>query len=109
VFGRYFYRPKPTIHLHSPPATLDYRQPPHVKRAHLEQMVAMEFGMSLEPSGSRWVCRWTADGIRAYTLDYVLAHEIGHHVYYLRHGYPKNHRESEPFAHDYAMRRIRAR
>jgi hypothetical protein len=109
VLGRYFYKPRPTIRLYSLPAALCYRQPPHVKRIHLEQMAAMDFGMTLEQSGSRWVCRWTAEGIRRYTLEYVLAHEIGHHVYYLRHGYPKNRRAWEQFAHDYAMRRIRAR
>jgi hypothetical protein len=65
--------------------------------------------MRFEKDGSRWSCFWTPEGIRRYTVEYVVAHEVGHHVYYLRRGYPRNHGESEQFAHAYAMRRLPAR
>ncbi len=111
VDGRYFFTPVPTIHLYSYPATLMMKMPPHVKRKHIElySRDALSYGMEIEQTGSRWIARWSAASLRRFNLDHVLAHEIGHHVYYSRRhaqglACNPNTNESEQFAEAYAVR-----
>jgi hypothetical protein len=110
AFARYLHGPPRVIHIYSLPASRTYRQPPHQKSQYLEESTAAEFGMRFQKIGGRWVCHWTAEDIRRYTLDYVLGHEIGHHVAYLRRRDALlSPMSSEQFAHHYAIRRLRAR
>jgi hypothetical protein len=109
--GRYVRDDKPTVSLYSYPATLTYKQPAYVKQKHILQYltVELEFGMRIEPMGSRWLCKWTGEDLRRFIVGHVLLHEIGHHVYHeqrARQGYaylPRT-QASEQFAEDYALR-----
>ncbi len=109
--GRYRLGEKPTIRLYSYPATYTYRQPPHTKRADIDEGLAIEreFGMCVEQVGGRYVCRWEAAGLKRFTLEHVLLHEVGHHVYHWRrrqqgHEFRPSRRESEQLAESYALR-----
>jgi hypothetical protein len=112
--ARYFRREKPLIHIYSHPATLDYKQPAHVRGSHIVVGLAreIEFGMRVEQVGSRWLCRWDAAALRRFILEHLLAHEIGHHVHYAQRqrlglGPPPSVREGEQFAEAYALRMAR--
>ncbi|HEX9001507.1 MAG TPA: hypothetical protein VGB07_16490 [Blastocatellia bacterium] len=50
-----------------------------------------------------WHLRWTQDALRCFYLDYLLAHEIGHHIdQYSRHWSKANRKQVEAFADHYA-------
>jgi len=112
--GRYRFSEQPTIRLYSHPATYIHRQPPQTKRAHIDVGLAVEqdFGMLVDRVGARYVCRWTAADLRRFTLEHVLLHEVGHHVYHWRrkeqgHAFRPSLRESEQSAESYALRHAR--
>lgn len=109
--GRYIPGRKPVIHLLSYPETLAYKLFPHTKYSEIESGLAVElkFGMRVEQIGSRWMCTWDKESLRQFTLEHVLLHELGHHVYYrqrIRTGvssFPAYH-VGEQFAEAYALR-----
>ncbi len=114
VNGRYRFSEKPIIRLYSYPETLSYRQTPQTKQADIELGLAVEreFGMTVERDGSRYLCRWDLANLRNFTLEHVLLHEIGHHVYARRRkeqGYQPNssRHEEEKWAESYALRYAR--
>lgn len=103
--ARYFHGPPAVIHIYSLPVSLSFRMPPRVQRAWLETSTAASYGMRFQKQGSRWTCTWSPEDLRRFILDYVLAHEVGHHVYHLRRGGAAwNRRVSEQFAHAYGVR-----
>jgi hypothetical protein len=113
--ARYAPGLRPWILLYSYPDTLSIKLPPHISvaRAELGWRLEMEFGMRLEVVGARLFCHWQPDDLRRFVLQYVLVHEIGHHVQYkarqARKLKPLTNREAkERFAEDYAIRYIRA-
>jgi len=72
-----------------------------------------EFGMRLEAVGARLFIRWDPDDLRRFILEYVLVHEVGHHVHYKERSSQKLNplpsvEVQEQFAEDYAIRYIRA-
>lgn len=108
--GRYRFSGRPTIRLYSYAATYDYRLPPQTKRADVDAGLAVEreFGMGVEQVGGHYVCRWDAADLKRFTLEYVLLHEVGHHVYHWRrkeqgHEFRPSRRESEQSAESYAL------
>ena len=112
--GRYRFSERPTIRLYSYPDTYTYRQPPQMKRADIDVGLAVEreFGMDVDQMGGRYVCRWTAANLKRFTLEHVLLHEVGHHVYHWRrkeqgHTFRLSWRESEQLAESYALRHAR--
>jgi len=109
--GRYFRDDKPIIHLYSYPETLEFKLPPFVKHKHILHSLAVEltYGMKIEQTGSRWLCKWTEEGLGRFILGHVLVHEIGHHVFHeqrmkLGLEYMPQTEESEQFAENYALR-----
>jgi hypothetical protein len=109
--GRYFRDSKPTILLYSYPEKLEYKMPPFVKQKHIEHdlKVELKYGMQIEQTGSRWLCKWTQENLCRYTIDHVLLHEIGHHVHHEQRAkqgleYLPRTQASEQFAEDYALR-----
>jgi hypothetical protein len=104
-----YCRYRRAVHVYSYPADLTFRLPRSCKPGDWERGFSEElaYGMQLDRTGPRWTCRWEAAGLRAFILEHVLAHEIGHHVYFYdrwRAGHwdppPKTH--SEQFAESYA-------
>jgi hypothetical protein len=111
VDARYYYWPRPTVHLYSLPACLSMKQPRHLKRADIERGLAVEmaYGMQVTQVGSRYVCTWDVADLRRFVVQHVLLHEIGHHVYHWRrqranYPYRPGTKESEQFAEAYARR-----
>lgn len=109
--GRYRFSARPAIRLYSYPVTYAYRLPPHTKRADIETGLAVEreFGMCVEQVGRRYTCRWNAADLKGFTLEHVLLHEVGHHVYHWRrkqqgHEFRPSWREAEQLAESYALR-----
>ena len=82
--AKYFGGNKPVIHIYSYPDTLRFRQPASITLARADRglVIEKEYGMRLEQRVTRVECVWEAEDLRAFILDYVLAHEIGHHVSY---------------------------
>ena len=80
--ARYLVGEKPCIHIYSYPETLAYKLPPYVRHRDIEHGLCVErdFGMRLEPVGSRWWCHWDAEDLRRFIVQHVLPHEVGHHV-----------------------------
>lgn len=112
--ARYFFTPRPEIHIYAYPTSLTIKLQPHLDQGRLENLyrVEREFGMEDVQVGSRWLGRWRADDLRRFILEHVLPHEIGHHVYHMqRKGQGLVHRpgtrESEQFAEAYARRLAR--
>jgi hypothetical protein len=100
VDGRYCRGTKPTIYLFGWPESFAYKFPKGTKRHHLAHLdVERSFGMRVEQVGRRWYCRWDPEDWSRFIREYVLAHEIGHHVC----------GPSEEAAHDYAMRYLQGR
>jgi hypothetical protein len=109
--GRYVPGTRPVITLYSYRQGLSYKQPAGTRRGDLETDLRVEraFGMRTEEIGSRWVCTWSAEDLRAFIVEHVLLHEIGHHVYYVQRGLQglppsRNRVEREQFAEAYALR-----
>lgn len=112
--GRYRFSERPTIRLYSYPATYAYKQPPQTKRADIDVGLAVEreFGMGVEQVGGRYLCRWNVADLKRFTLEHVLLHEVGHHVYHWQRkqqGYQfrPSRREAEQLAESYALRHAR--
>lgn len=105
--ARYFRGKRPSIYIYSIQDSLSFKQPPHVRRSQLDESIAVQFGMEIKQSGRRWVCCWTKENLRRFVLDYVLPHEVGHHVFYKSFGYKKDGSQSEKFAHTYAIQKMR--
>jgi len=84
--ARYFPGDRPAIHVYSYPASFALKLPSHTKASAVERDLAdaLTFGMRLERVGSRLFCRWQPANLRAYLLEHVLLHEIGHHAYHVR-------------------------
>jgi hypothetical protein len=111
TYGYYQSGFRPFIHLCSRPASLEFRLRSRKKRRRIEHFYRIElfFGLQIERQSGVWWGRWEADGLRRFMLEYMLLHEIGHHVYSLghpRHQYPTNASElnHERFAIAYAHR-----
>lgn len=115
AYGTYYpwKRPmnKPVIFLHSQPSSLRFRLRWHWSHGALARCFAVElaYGMEVDQTSGRTVCRWGAECLRRYTLEHVLPHEIGHHVQYRQrwrggHGGDLGWRVKEQFAEDYALR-----
>ena len=52
----------------------------------------------------RWCLRWTMDALRAFYLNHLLLHEVGHHVdWYYRRWTEANRRQTEEAADQYAV------
>ncbi len=120
AYGTYYpqKRPmnKPVIFLHSQPPSLGFRLRWHWSNGALARCFAVElaYGMEVDQTGGRTVCRWGAECLRRYTLEHVLPHEIGHHAQYRQrwragHGRDLGWRVKEQFAEDYALRLCRRR
>jgi hypothetical protein len=88
AYGYYWSGYRPHIHICSRPASLEFRLRSGVKfrRTHHLYHIQSFFGLRLELRGGVWLGRWEADHLRRFILEYMLLHEVGHHVYYL--GYP---------------------
>jgi hypothetical protein len=112
--ARYQYDPYPAIYVYSYPDTLSHKLPPHTSlgRAELGCTLEREFGMRLEAVGARLFCRWEPEDLRRFILEYVLVHEVGHHVHWKERSSQAlkpltNRGAKEQFAEDYAIRFIR--
>lgn len=113
--GMYFRVPQPYIEIRALPCNLQIKIPNNVKysKTQLHLQCAVDYGMLLTKEGNRIFATWDAADLRAYTLEFLLAHEIGHHVYYLRNGNSGNNNNQpsdtkERYANTYAMQHIRA-
>lgn len=114
--ARYRFGKANVIHIYSHAVPLAYKLSPGTRRHHIEQhlCVELEFGMAIQRSGSRWLTSWEPECLRAYLLEHVLAHEIGHHVCHLQRrraglrSCPGRHC-CEQFAEAYAVRHCRSR
>jgi hypothetical protein len=109
AYGRYFYGQRPEIHLYSMGFDLTLKLDQRTRRSDIENSCACLYGLRVERIGSRWICRWDPEDWRRYTLEHVLPHELGHHVYDRRRllqGYvhKSRTRDGEQFAEDYALR-----
>ncbi len=109
--GRYLFGKKPSILLYSYPASYCFKLFPHTKRHDIEEKLAveLEYGMTVEQVGSRFVCHWQPEDLRRFILIHVLSHEVGHHIYHrqrqLQGLVHRSHTvESEQFAEAYAKR-----
>lgn len=116
AYARYLCGDKPAVHVYSLPDDLRFRQPQGARRGRLEHYMKMElaFGMAVCREGARLVCQWTAESLRRFVLEYVLPHEIGHHVLHReRHGVGlpchSTEQDMEQRADAYALRQVRAR
>ena len=111
VEGVYFRVPQPYIEIRALPSNLQIKIPNTVKysKTQLHLQSALEYGMKLTKEGNRIIANWNATDLRAYTLEFLLAHEIGHHVYYLRNDNctSQSTQTKEGFANMYAMQHIR--
>ena len=111
--ARYIPSPKPVIHIMSHEISLTYKLPPHIKRHEIETGLVMEqrFGMQIERQNNRWLCRWEKEDLKWFILDYVLLHEIGHHIHNQQRiskgleSYP-SHPYREQFADAYALQHM---
>ena len=45
----------------------------------------MDFGMKLIRKSGRWNMRWQEEDLRLFALEYLLPHEVGHHIYQMRY------------------------
>lgn len=75
------------------------RSHPKARRKMLEL-----YGTSLQHRDDRWVSHWSMAGLKNFYLEYLLFHEIGHHVdRHLRHWSKANRRVLEEAANQYAF------
>jgi hypothetical protein len=111
AYGYYQSGYRPHIHICSRTASLEFRLRSCKKPCWIEHLCRVELycGLRIERANDVWLGRWDADSLRRFILEYLLLHEIGHHVYYLRHPWrrhPTNVSElnHERFANAYAHR-----
>lgn len=109
--GRYYFGTQPAIHLFSFPDTLRFKMKAHTKLSDIENGLAIncDYGMTIERQGSRYVCKWAAEDLRRFVVEFVLLHEVGHHVQFRERQqqdlpYRANAPGHEQFADDYALR-----
>ena len=109
--GRYYFVPRPVIHLFSYPESLHFKLRAGTRPSEIERGLAVQlkYGMEIKREGSRYTCVWTTASLRRFLLEHVLLHEVGHHVFFLRRkqqGYPYTPciAGAEPFAENYAVR-----
>ena len=108
VYGRFIYDdPRPTIHLYAQPSGLTFR--PGFGKRHLRCCLEDEirFGIEAREHGKGLICAWTRETLRRWILEFILPHEVGHHVSHLRRMGKRLEicpgvRECERFADDYA-------
>lgn len=110
--GRYYFLPKPVIHLFSYPESLRFKLRAGIRQSEIERELAVQlrYGMEIEQAGSHYTCVWSVESLRCFLLHHVLLHEVGHHVFFQRRkqqGYPytPSVAGAEQFAEDYALRR----
>lgn len=109
--ARYRRYPRPSIHLYPLRRSLEYkvRHFGSCKDPALAFSHQCAYGMKAERQGIGWLCRWEFVHWKKFILEFVLAHEIGHHVHYMKRKasgltcYPPLP-ASEQFADDYANR-----
>ena len=111
AYARYFVKPKSAIYIYSITATLLFKQPSTVKLSDIEIGLAdaLEYGLQVQTSGSRWICQWRREDLNRFILGHVLPHEVGHHVFHqqrLKEGTEKqaSFQVREQFAEHYALR-----
>lgn len=111
--GSYAFGEKPTIRLFSYPDTYAYQQPASVKEKDADKFLIVEksYGMRIEKCNNRIWCHWSAEALKCFMLDYVLRHEVGHHMFWMR-SQPRfldepYRKQSELFAEQYAQRNSR--
>lgn len=80
--ARYIPRPKPVIHVYSFPDSFSYQLPKSTRQSDVLRDLATEldYGMRLEEAGARLVCAWDPEDLRRFVTEFVLLHEVGHHV-----------------------------
>lgn len=72
--------------------------------------VLNRYGAVLAFRENGWVSAWTQPGLKNFYIEYLLFHEIGHHVdWYSRHWSKANHRKLEDAADQYAFSRTTRR
>ena len=111
TYGKYQYEKRPYIQIFAQPRELTYRA--NMGRRHIPCCLADEvrFGMKVEDRGRTLLCRWEPEALRNYVVDFVLPHEVGHHVCHLRRldrgrtACPGT-RECERFADTYAREHV---
>jgi hypothetical protein len=111
AYGYYQSGYRPYIHICSRPASLEFRLRSRRRRRRLAHYYRLElsFGLRIDLRSDGWFAQWEPDGLRRFILEYLLLHEVGHHVHDLRHPwhlYPTNASElnQERFAIAYAHR-----
>lgn len=68
------------------------------------------YGAILSFRNREWVSRWTEPPLKDFYIEYLLFHEIGHHVdLYSRHLSKANHRKLEEAADQYAFSKTTTR
>jgi hypothetical protein len=115
TYGLYSYRSKPVIHLYSGPASGTDRLRSGSRRDHAvsASRVEMGFGLRIREEEGRVYRLWEPEDLARFMLEFVLAHEVGHHVMHrqrLQQGWkpcPAT-RVCEQFADAYAMRYVRS-
>jgi hypothetical protein len=109
--GRYYFAPKPTIQLFSYQDTLRFKLRAHTTQADIERVFSIQrqYGMEIERDGSRYICVWSPEYLRRFIVEYVLLHEVGHHVFFWQrqnqgYAYTPHIGGVEQFAENYARR-----
>jgi hypothetical protein len=113
TYGEYFPEKRPTIHIYAQPKDLAFRT--RFGRRHIACCLGdqVRFGLKVEDRGPRLLCTWDPTDLRVYVLEFVIPHEIGHHVCHQRRT-RKNQapcpgpRECERFADEYARQHCKA-
>ncbi len=83
LMGFYERGPRPLIELKAYPATLCERLPRYCQfgKSQRHLAVAIRHGMLLERERGWLYCKWHFDQLKRHMLEFILSHEVGHHVF----------------------------
>lgn len=114
AYARYFPGLKPVIHVYSCPESFTYKLRSGTRRSDLipGSGMELEYGIRWEDADSCLVSVWEPEDLRRFVTEFVLLHEVGHHVCHRerkRDGWspcPGNH-VCEQYAEAFAERHLR--
>lgn len=90
------------ITLYPWPCTRQWNHGPKKPSVRL-QAVLSSYGAELSHREGSWISQWENESLKNMYVEYLLLHEIGHHVdWYARHWSKANKREAEEAADQYA-------